>query len=35
VLTENAAMLTVFRRSGLRLESRVDSGTLEVKMHLD
>ena len=35
VLSENAPMLAVFRRSGLRLESKADSGTLDVTMHFD
>jgi acyl-CoA hydrolase/RimJ/RimL family protein N-acetyltransferase len=35
VLAENAPMLAVFRRSGLRLESHVESGTLEVKLFFD
>jgi RimJ/RimL family protein N-acetyltransferase len=35
VLSENAPMLAVFRRSGLRLESRIDSGTFDVTMHFD
>jgi RimJ/RimL family protein N-acetyltransferase len=35
VLAENAPMLAVFRRSGLRLESRVESGTFEVKLLFD
>ena len=35
VLTENAPMLAVFRGSGLRMESRVDSGAFEVTLHID
>jgi acyl-CoA hydrolase/RimJ/RimL family protein N-acetyltransferase len=35
VLTDNLPMLAVFRRSGLRMESRVDSGTFELTLHLD
>ncbi len=35
VLTENASMLSVFRRSGLRLESRVEDGAFDITMHFD
>jgi RimJ/RimL family protein N-acetyltransferase len=35
VLTDNAPMLAVFRRSGLRMESHVDSGAFELKLHFD
>ncbi len=35
VLAENAPMLNVFRRSGLRMESRIDSGSFEVRLHFD
>ncbi len=33
VLAENAGMLAVFRRSGLRLESRLEDGAFEIRMH--
>lgn len=33
VLAENAAMLNVFRRSGLRMESRIESGSFEIRLH--
>jgi acyl-CoA hydrolase/GNAT superfamily N-acetyltransferase len=35
VLAENAAMLNVFRRSGLRMEAQLDSGTFEVRLYFD
>ena len=35
VLAENAPMLNVFRRSGLRMESHIDSGSFEVTLHFD
>ena len=35
VLAENAAMLKVFRRSGLRMEAQLDSGSFEVRLHFD
>jgi RimJ/RimL family protein N-acetyltransferase len=35
VLAENAPMLEVFRRSGLRMESRIESGTFEVTLHIE
>jgi len=35
VLAENAPMLEVFRRSGLRMESRIESGAFEVTRHMD
>ena len=35
VLAENAPMLNVFRRSGLRMESHMDSGSFEVTLHFD
>ena len=35
VLAENAPMLEVFRRSGLRMESRIESGAFEVTLHID
>jgi acyl-CoA hydrolase/RimJ/RimL family protein N-acetyltransferase len=35
VLVENAGMLAVFRRSGLRMETQVDAGALEVTMLFD
>jgi acyl-CoA hydrolase/RimJ/RimL family protein N-acetyltransferase len=35
VLAENAAMLHVFRRSGLRMETELDSGSFEVRLFLD
>jgi len=35
VLAENAPMLRVFARSGLRMETQLDSGTFEVKLYFD
>jgi acyl-CoA hydrolase/GNAT superfamily N-acetyltransferase len=35
VLGENAPMLKVFRKSGLRMESRLDSGAFEVRLHFN
>ena len=35
VLAENAPMLTVFRRSGLRMETELDSGSFEIRLFLD
>ena len=35
VLAENAAMLNVFRRSGLRMEAQLDSGAFEVRLYFD
>jgi acyl-CoA hydrolase/RimJ/RimL family protein N-acetyltransferase len=35
VLAENAGMIAVFRRSGLRLESHRDAGAFEVRMYFD
>jgi acyl-CoA hydrolase/GNAT superfamily N-acetyltransferase len=35
VLAENAPMLKVFRRSGLRMETELDSGSFEVRLFLD
>jgi RimJ/RimL family protein N-acetyltransferase len=35
VLAENAPMLNVFRRSGLRMEAHLDSGAFEVRLYLD
>ena len=35
VLAENIGMIQVFRRSGLRLETHLDAGTFEVRMHFD
>jgi acyl-CoA hydrolase/RimJ/RimL family protein N-acetyltransferase len=35
VLAENAAMVSVFRRSGLRMEAHLDSGSFEVRLHFD
>lgn len=35
VLAENAPMLAVFRRSGLRMESRLESGAFEIKLLFD
>jgi acyl-CoA hydrolase/RimJ/RimL family protein N-acetyltransferase len=35
VLAENAPMLAVFRKAGLRMESHLDSGSFEVHLHFD
>lgn len=35
VLAENAPMLAVFRRSGLRMETHLDSGAFEVRLFFD
>lgn len=35
VLAENAPMLNVLRRSGLRMESHLDSGAFEVRLYFD
>jgi acyl-CoA hydrolase/RimJ/RimL family protein N-acetyltransferase len=35
VLAENAGMISVFRRSGLRLETHLDAGAFEVRIHFD
>ena len=35
VLAENAPMLAVFRRSGLRMESQIDSGSFEITLRFD
>jgi RimJ/RimL family protein N-acetyltransferase len=35
VLAENAPMLSVFRRSGCRMESRIESGAFEIRLHFD
>ena len=35
VLAENAPMLNVFRRSGLRMEAHLDSGAFEVRLYFD
>jgi RimJ/RimL family protein N-acetyltransferase len=35
VLAENAPMLKVFRRSGLRMETHLDSGAFEVRLYLE
>jgi acyl-CoA hydrolase/GNAT superfamily N-acetyltransferase len=35
VLAENAPMLKVFRGSGLRMESHLDSGAFEIRLHFE
>lgn len=35
VLAENAPMLKVFRRSGLRMESHLDSGAFEIRLYFE
>jgi RimJ/RimL family protein N-acetyltransferase len=35
VLAENAPMLNVFRRSGLRMEAHLDSGAFEVRLYFE
>ena len=35
VLAENAPMLAVFRKAGLRMESHLDAGSFEVQLHFD
>ena len=35
VLAENAGMIAVFRRSGLRIESHLDAGAFEIRMYFD
>ena len=35
VLIDNTPMMAVFRRSGLRMESHVDAGAIELTLHFD
>ncbi len=35
VLIDNTPMMAVFRRSGMRMESHVDSGAIELTLHFD